>query len=246
MLPAAVPHLRPLPRDARDAVLGRHATCSWATRRSRRWPARCRRCAPPGSSASRGAGSSCASAACARGEDGGAALAAVAGGRLRWGLSAAGHLDPAVFRFFQRHGVELCSGFGMTEAAGGITMTPPGEYEDGSVGVPLPGIRARLSPIGELEIAGPYVGRYLDDPAAGPGRAALAGDGRHLRAPAGRALRDRRPRQGRLQEHARADRRAGRGGAPAERRARREARVPGRRRARPQRAADRAGPLRPG
>ncbi len=104
----------------------------------------------------------------ARGE-GDEALRAVAGDRLRWGLSAAGHLDPAVFRYFQRHGVELCSGFGMTEGTGGITMTPPGEYEDGSVGVPLPGIEARLSPIGELEIAGPYVARYLDDPKPAPG-----------------------------------------------------------------------------
>ena len=50
----------------------------------------------------------------------------VVGDRLRWGLSAAGFLDPKVFRFFQRHGVDLCSGFGMTEATGGITMTPPG------------------------------------------------------------------------------------------------------------------------
>ena len=74
-----------------------------------------------------------------------------------------------MFRYFQRHGVELCSGFGMTEGTGGITMTPPGEYEDGSVGIPLPGIEARLSPIGELEIAGPYVARYLDDPAPAPG-----------------------------------------------------------------------------
>jgi long-subunit acyl-CoA synthetase (AMP-forming) len=99
----------------------------------------------------------------------GEAVRAVVGDRLRWGLSAAGHLDPAVFRFFQRHGVELCSGFGMTEATGGITMTPPGEYEDGSVGRPLPGIRARLTPIGELEIAGPYVGTYLGDPAPAEG-----------------------------------------------------------------------------
>jgi long-subunit acyl-CoA synthetase (AMP-forming) len=103
-----------------------------------------------------------------RGE-GDEALRAVVGERLRWGLSAAGHLDPVVFRYFQRHGVELCSGFGMTEGTGGITMTPPGEYEDGSVGVPLPGIEVRLSPIGELEIAGPYVGRYLEDPPPAPG-----------------------------------------------------------------------------
>ncbi len=85
------------------------------------------------------------------------------GGRLLWGLSAAGHLDPSVFHFFQRHGVDLCSGFGMTEATGGITMTPPGEYEDETVGVPLPGLDARLSPEGELQISGHYIARYLDD-----------------------------------------------------------------------------------
>lgn len=93
-----------------------------------------------------------------------AALRGVLGGRLRWGLSAAGYLAPQVFRFFQSHGVELCSGFGMTEATGGITMTPPGEYEEGSVGLPLPGIRVRLGADDELEIAGPYVARYLDEP----------------------------------------------------------------------------------
>ncbi len=104
-----------------------------------------------------------------RAQGGSEAVRAVVGDRLRWGLSAAGHLEPAVFRFFQRHGVELCSGFGMTEAVGGVTMTPPGEYEDGSVGVPLPGLRARLGKDGELEVSGPYVGRYLEDPAPRPG-----------------------------------------------------------------------------
>jgi len=32
------------------------------------------------------------------------------GGRLKWGLSAAGYLDTAVFRFFQRLGISLLSG----------------------------------------------------------------------------------------------------------------------------------------
>jgi long-chain acyl-CoA synthetase len=87
----------------------------------------------------------------------------IVGDRLRWGLSAAGYLDPRAFRFFQRHGVELCSGFGMTEATGGITMTPPGEYQDNSVGIPLPGVRIRFTGEGELEIGGPYIARYLED-----------------------------------------------------------------------------------
>lgn len=98
-----------------------------------------------------------------------AALRSVVGGRLRWGLSAAGYLAPQVFRFFQAHGVELCSGFGMTEATGGITMTPPGAYEEGSVGLPLPGVRVRLAEHDELQIAGAYVARYLDEPETAPG-----------------------------------------------------------------------------
>ncbi|HXV74863.1 MAG TPA: GNAT family N-acetyltransferase, partial [Candidatus Polarisedimenticolaceae bacterium] len=93
-----------------------------------------------------------------------AATQRLTGGRLRWGLSAAGHLDPDVFRFFQRQGVELMSGFGMTEATGGITMTPPGEYRDDSLGLPLPGIELKLAPDGELCIRGPYVMMgYLDE-----------------------------------------------------------------------------------
>ena len=85
----------------------------------------------------------------------------VVGKRLYWGLSAAGYLDPKVFNFFHRHGVDLCSGFGMTEATGGITMTPPGDYQPNSVGIPLPGIRTRFSKEGELQISGPYIARYL-------------------------------------------------------------------------------------
>ncbi len=92
----------------------------------------------------------------------------VCGVSLRWGLSAAGHLDPRIFRFFQQCGVELASGFGMTEATGGILMTPPGAYEDGSVGVPLPCIEVRLSDERELQIRGPYVACALGDEGALP------------------------------------------------------------------------------
>lgn len=92
-----------------------------------------------------------------------AAFRSCVGSRLRWGLSAAGYLDPKVFQFFQKNGVELCSGFGMTEATGGISMTPPGEYVEDSVGIPLPGIEVRFKETGELEISGVYVAKYLDD-----------------------------------------------------------------------------------
>lgn len=85
------------------------------------------------------------------------------GPSLRWGLSAAGFLDPKVFEFFHSLGVELCSGFGMTEATGGILMTPPGGYEAGAVGTPLPLIEVRLTDEGELQIRGPYVAMPLGE-----------------------------------------------------------------------------------
>jgi long-chain acyl-CoA synthetase len=85
------------------------------------------------------------------------AVRRVTGGRLRFGLSAAGRLDAEIFRFFQAHGVALMSGFGMTEATGGITMTRPGHYKDDSLGPALPGIELRVGDDGELAVRGPYV-----------------------------------------------------------------------------------------
>lgn len=93
-------------------------------------------------------------------------IRSVVGHRLRWGLSAAGYLDPKIFRFFQENGIFLCSGFGMTEATGGITMTPPGNYIESTTGIPLPGVSARFSDESEMEISGHYIARYLED--AGP------------------------------------------------------------------------------
>jgi len=95
------------------------------------------------------------------------ALRPVIGTRLRWGLSAAGYLDPRVFHFFERNGIAICSGFGMTEGTGGITMTVPGRYEENAHGLPLPGTRARLAADGELQVSGHYIARYLED--KGPG-----------------------------------------------------------------------------
>jgi long-subunit acyl-CoA synthetase (AMP-forming)/GNAT superfamily N-acetyltransferase len=97
-----------------------------------------------------------------------ASLRRTVGKGLKWGLSAAGYLDPEIFRFFQRYGVELMSGFGMTEATGGITMTPPGRYKEDSLGTALPGIEIKLADDGELFIRGPYVTPGLYKPADGP------------------------------------------------------------------------------
>ncbi len=84
------------------------------------------------------------------------------GTKLNWGLSAAGYLDPKIFKFFIRNGINLNSGFGMTEATGGITMTQPGKYVENSTGIALPGMETRLKPNGELELKSHYLGRYFD------------------------------------------------------------------------------------
>ncbi len=94
-------------------------------------------------------------------------IRSVVGSRLSWGLSAAGYLDPKIFNFFQKNNILLCSGFGMTEGTGGITMTPPGQYRKNSTGVLLPGIYSKLLKTGELKLSGHYVAPYLED--KGPG-----------------------------------------------------------------------------
>jgi len=85
------------------------------------------------------------------------AVREVTGGKLKWGLSAAGFLAPETFQFFQKYGIELMSGFGMTEATGGITMTPPYQYRPNSLGKELPGIEIKIGNDGELLVKGPYV-----------------------------------------------------------------------------------------
>ena len=87
------------------------------------------------------------------------------GGKLKLGLSAAGYLDPDIFYFFQNNSVNLLSGYGMTEATGGITMTPTNDYVKDSVGKALPGIKLKIEKDGELCLKGPYVAnRYFNDP----------------------------------------------------------------------------------
>ncbi len=82
------------------------------------------------------------------------------GGKLRLGLSAAGYLDPDIFNFFHRNDVYLLSGYGMTEATGGITMTPQNDYIKDSVGVSLPGVKLKLGKDNELLLQGPYITSY--------------------------------------------------------------------------------------
>jgi long-chain acyl-CoA synthetase len=74
--------------------------------------------------------------------------------------------------------VKLLEGYGLTEAVTAIMAMPIGTYREGSIGVPLPGMLAKIcvpgtteeAPVGqegEICVAGPAVMLgYLDDPAA--------------------------------------------------------------------------------
>lgn len=84
-------------------------------------------------------------------------MEALTGGQLKWGLAGAGYLDPDIFTFFQERGIHLMSGYGMTEASGGISMTPPNDYMPDSVGKPLPGIEMELADDNELLLRGEYI-----------------------------------------------------------------------------------------
>jgi len=86
----------------------------------------------------------------------------IVGKNLYWGLSAAGYLDPKAFKYFHQNGVKLSSGFGMTEATGGITMSPPDDYVVNSVGKSLPGMELSFTENNEMLIGGVYTARYLD------------------------------------------------------------------------------------
>ena len=77
-------------------------------------------------------------------------ILSITGGKLKWGLSAAGYLDPDVFKFFENYKINMLSGYGMTEATGGITMTPVNQYVKNSVGKALPGIQLKIEKDGEL------------------------------------------------------------------------------------------------
>ena len=145
----------------------------------------------------------------------------VVGDRLAWGLSAAGYLDPKVFRFFHRNGVRLCSGFGMTEGTGGLTMTPPDDYVEDSVGIPLPGVegalRATKASCRSPAATSPAICPRRHRPAAWRWRTRTSDDfwlatGDLFRDTDGRPPGNRRPDQGHLQEQPRPDHRPAHGG----------------------------------
>ena len=100
------------------------------------------------------------------------------GGQLAWVISGGAPLNTDLGHFLRGAGITVMEGWGLTEAAGPVTMNPPGMQRIGSVGLPLPGCAVRARPAGELEVQGPNVFQgYWQDPRA----TGEAFDGRWLR-----------------------------------------------------------------
>ncbi|MGI8806416.1 MAG: class I adenylate-forming enzyme family protein [Acidimicrobiales bacterium] len=76
-------------------------------------------------------------------------------------------LDAEMVAFFDRLGVGVYQGYGLTEAAPVVSMNSPGRNRAGSVGPPLPGTTVRIGDDGEILVRGPGVMlRYWQDEAA--------------------------------------------------------------------------------
>ena len=88
------------------------------------------------------------------------------GGRVRFCVSGGAPLNKDVGSFFRLAGIEILEGYGLTETVGATTINPLEENRLGTVGRPLPGIRVRIAPDGEVLVHGDMVFEgYHDLPA---------------------------------------------------------------------------------
>ena len=85
------------------------------------------------------------------------------GGRIRYLISGASALSETTWKTFRGLGFHIAQGYGLTEAAPVLTVTPPdGPVPVGSAGKPLPGIEIRIvdpdaAGVGEVAAKGPNV-----------------------------------------------------------------------------------------
>lgn len=79
------------------------------------------------------------------------------GGRVRFCVSGGAPLNVDVARFFRVAGIEILEGYGLSETCGAATINPITDNRLGTVGRPLPGVRIRIAPDGEVLLHGGVV-----------------------------------------------------------------------------------------
>ena len=79
------------------------------------------------------------------------------GGRLRFFVSGGAPLSKELGQFFEKVGLLIIEGYGMTETSPVIACNRVGQYRFGTVGLPLPGVDTKVASDGELLVKGPSV-----------------------------------------------------------------------------------------
>jgi len=88
------------------------------------------------------------------------------GGRVRFFVSGSAPLRKDLAEVFAGIGMPIVEGYGMTEAAPVVSVTPPGAIRAGAVGPPLSNVEVRIAEDGEILVRGPSVMRgYYKKPA---------------------------------------------------------------------------------
>ncbi len=86
------------------------------------------------------------------------------GGRIRFFVTGGGAMNITIGDFFEKIGITVLEGYGMTEASPVISVNPPGRNKTGTVGKPLNGVDIKLSGDNEILVRGELVmsGYYND------------------------------------------------------------------------------------
>ena len=89
------------------------------------------------------------------------------GGRIEQCNTGAAPIAKEILEFFYACGVPVMEGYGMTETATVATVNTPRAFRLGSVGKPIPGVKARVASDGELLLRGANIfrGYYKDEQA---------------------------------------------------------------------------------
>jgi len=79
------------------------------------------------------------------------------GGKFECFISGGAPLEAEVAEFFERIGIPAFEGYGLTETSPVISTNEYKHHKIGTVGVPLPSVRVKLSEQGEILVSGPNV-----------------------------------------------------------------------------------------